>query len=215
MRQLGADEGKDEKDDRGPRDQVIVERIALTPKASGQSWQAERPGEKRDKHRHEIKREEREISPDGARPVSLHRDHRAIDHVLADADVEEFAIRPRERGNAPHRHDRERQHAPGDKEEAPRELRIRDEELRGRHREQRRPADWALCEKGKRERQVENPPPARARPRHFFVETLNVPVCRTDPAVAHTRPSAPVSRTAPATYPPLLPCHAQPSASRS
>ena len=121
MGQLGLYERENNENDRGTRDKVAVDLIppALVPHLWGgrgllfspqfpyQPWQFDRPREKADKNRYEIKRKEQEIHTERISAVTLHRGKRATDDVPANSNDEKLSAGSNQRRNSPERNNRE------------------------------------------------------------------------------------------------------------
>src|SRR5207249_2913462 len=161
MRQLGLYQREDDEDDRDARNKIIVDLVPASPRFPRQPGKFDRPRKKADKDRYEIKRQQKEIHPEGVRAVTFHSGKRTADDVSTDPHDEELTVRLHERRNSPECDDRQHKQSAAHEFESLCELRIGQKQFRCNDCHQRDPSDWPFCEKRESKRKIKHPPPGR------------------------------------------------------
>src|SRR6266480_670158 len=147
MRQFCFDQTENDENDRHPRAEIIVDRIPASPQVLRQPGKFDRPREKTDKDRYEIKWQQEEIDPERIRAVTFHRGKGTANDMSTDSHNEELSMRSKQRWNSPKGNDGESKENATRKFELPGQLSITQKKFRRPHSRKRKPSNRPFGQK--------------------------------------------------------------------
>src|SRR3954469_23665752 len=101
MHQPSRHESEDPENNKDAGQKIDVQRVTVAPQLPNEPRELDRPGEKREENRHEIKGQEQQVSADRCRSMSADRRDRSSKDMSSDTDAEELPVCLEQRRNSP------------------------------------------------------------------------------------------------------------------